>query len=145
MVLNASRFIGFAVMLFVVARSLPAQEPPPRLAGRVTQADNGAPIEGATITLLPPMVPGTLDFQTARTDSNRNYRFEQVRDGAYSITVSADGFVSQDYKRDATRAVSFLRVDSSTSFQGIDFQLVHEAVIRGRSEEHTSELQSRQY
>ena len=118
-------------MLFVVARSVPAQEPPPRLAGRVTQADNGAPIEGATITLLPPMVPGTLDFQTARTDSNGNYRFEQVRDGAYSITVSADGFVSQDYKRDATRAVSFLRVDSSTSFQGIDFQRVHEAVIRG--------------
>jgi hypothetical protein len=125
------RFLWIAAMLFVVTRLIQAQDPPPKLAGRVTQADNGAPIEGATISLLPPLIAGTLDFQTARTDSNGNYRFEQVRDGAYYITVSADGFVSQDYKRDATRAGSFLRVDSSTSFQGIDFQLVHEAVIGG--------------
>ena len=118
-------------MLFVVARSLPAQEPPPRLAGRVTQSVSGAPIEDATITLVPPVITGTLNFQTAKTDSDGNYRFDQVRNGAYSVTATADGFVSKDYRRDATRAVSFLRVDSSTSFQGIDFQLVHEAVIRG--------------
>jgi hypothetical protein len=49
-------------MLFVVARSLPAQEPPPRLAGRVTQSASGAPIEDATITLVPPVITGTLNF-----------------------------------------------------------------------------------
>ena len=131
MVLNASRFIGFAVMLFVVARSLPAQEPPPRLAGRVTQSVSGAPIEDATITLVPPVITGTLNFQTAKTDSDGNYRFDQVRNGAYSVTATADGFVSLDYKHDATPAGAFLFFDQSTSFQGIDFKLAHEAVIGG--------------
>src|SRR5260370_281421 len=102
-----------------------------RLGGRVTQAVRGAPIEGATVSLVPPMIMGQLNFQTAKTQSNGDYRFDQVRNGAYSITVSADGFVSQDYNRDATPAGAFLRFDSSTSIQGIDFQLAHEAVIRG--------------
>jgi hypothetical protein len=54
-----------------------------------------------------------------------------VVDGSYSITASADGFVSQDYNRDATPEGAFLRVDSSTRIQGIDFHLAHEAVISG--------------
>ncbi len=125
------RFRLIGIMLLVSACSILAQESPPRLAGRVTQADSGAPIEGATVSLVPPMIMGQLNFQTAKTQSNGDYRFDQVRNGAYSITVSADGFVSQDYNRDATPAGAFLRFDSSTSIQGIDFQLAHEAVIRG--------------
>ena len=124
-------FLWVGVMLFVITRSIQAQESPPKLAGRVTQAGNGAPIEGATITLLPPLIPGHLNFQTAKTDSNGDYRFNQAWNGNYYITASADGFVSQDYKRDATPESSFLRFDSSTNFQGIDFQLLHEAVIGG--------------
>ena len=118
-------------MLFVATQSIQAQGSSPKLAGRVTQADNGAPIEGATIRLLPPFIAGVLNLQTVRTDGNGNYRFDQVLNGTYSITASADGFVSQDYSRDATPESAFLRVDSSTSIHGIDFHLAHEAVIRG--------------
>jgi hypothetical protein len=99
------RFRLIGIMLLVSACSILAQESPPRLAGRVTQADIGAPIEGATVSLVPPMIMGQLNFQTAKTQSNGDYRFDQVRNGVYSITVSADGFVSQDYNRDAKRMI----------------------------------------
>lgn len=124
-------FIRVAVVIFVLARLVQAQESQPKLSGRVTEAGSSSSIEGATVTLLPPVIAGQLNLQTARTDSNGNYRFEKVADGTYSITASADGFVSQDYNRDATPEGAFLRVDSSTSIQGIDFHLAHEAVIRG--------------
>ena len=125
------RIIRVAVVIFVLVGLVQAQEPQPKLGGRVTEAGSGSPIEGATITLMPPYIFGQLHLQTARTDSNGNYRFEQVVDGSYSITASADGFVSQDYNRDATPEGAFLRVNSSTSIQGIDFHLAKEAVISG--------------
>jgi hypothetical protein len=124
-------FIRVAVVIFGLVRLVQAQEPQPILTGRVTEADSNSPIEGATVTLLPPFIAGQLNLQTARTDSNGTYRFEKVADGTYSITAFADGFVRQDYKRDASAEAAFLRVDSSASIRGIDFQLAHEAVIRG--------------
>jgi Carboxypeptidase regulatory-like domain len=126
-----SRFIPAIAMTCLLAVLSQAQEPKPILAGRVTQEDNSSPIEGATITLVPPFIGGRLNLQTSTTDSNGNYRFEKVREGTYSITASADGFVRQDYKRDATPEGSFLRLTSSNLIQGIDFQLKPEAVIRG--------------
>jgi hypothetical protein len=126
-----AKFLRVAVVIFVLVRLVQAQEPQPKLSGRVTEADSSSPIEGATVTLLPPFIVGQLNLQTARTDSNGNYRFEKVANGTYSLTASADGFVRQDYKRDASPEGEFLRVDSSTSIQGIDLQLAHEAVIRG--------------
>jgi Carboxypeptidase regulatory-like domain len=117
-------------MAFALALVVRAQEPQPKLAGRVTQADTGSPLEGATITLIPPFV-GQLHLQTARTDRDGNYRFERMADGTYSVTASADGFVPQDYERDASPEGAFVRVDSTTSIHAIDFQLAPEAVIRG--------------
>lgn len=125
------RLIGVAVVILVLVPLVQAQESQPKLSGRVTEADSSSPIEGATVTLLPLNIIGKFNLQTARTDSVGNYRFEKVSDGTYSITASADGFVSQDYNRDAAPEGAFLRVDSSTSIQGIDFHLAHEAVLRG--------------
>jgi Carboxypeptidase regulatory-like domain len=127
----SSRFIPALAMSLLSAVLIHAQEPKPILAGRVTQAENSSPIAGATITLLPPFIAGRLNLQTARTDSNGNYRFEKVVEGTYSVTASADGFVHQDYNRDASPDGAFLRVSSSNPIQGIDFQLKPEAVIRG--------------
>jgi 5-hydroxyisourate hydrolase-like protein (transthyretin family) len=125
------RFILVFAMLFALALLVRAQEPQPKLAGSVTQADTGSPIEGATITLMPPFVAGQLHLQTARTDREGNFLFERIADGTYSITASANGFAQEDYKRDASPESGFLRVDSSTSSQDIDFQLKPEAIIRG--------------
>jgi hypothetical protein len=126
-----SKSISALASAFVLAISVHAQGPEPKLAGRVTQIDSGSPIEGATVTLLPPFIAGQLNLQTAKTDSNGKYRFERVVAGTYSITASADGFVPQDYKRDASPEGAFVRVDSATSIRDIDFQLAPEAVIRG--------------
>ena len=126
-----SKSISALAWAFVLVISVHAQDPQPKLAGRVTQVDSGSPIEGATVTLLPPYIAGQLNLQTAKTDSNGNYRFDKVVAGTYSITASADGFVLQDYKRDASPEGAFVRVDSATSIQDIDFQLAPEAVIRG--------------
>jgi hypothetical protein len=51
-----------SVLLSLVALCLvaDAQAPEPQIAGRVVRADNGLPIEGAAIELLPPFVPGTV-------------------------------------------------------------------------------------
>jgi protocatechuate 3,4-dioxygenase beta subunit len=125
------RFIPVFAMTFALALLAQAQERKPILAGRITDADSGAPIEGATITLEPPIVIGRLDFQTATTDRNGNYRFEKVVGGNYYIHVSADGFVSQDYKTEAAPRGAFLSLDSSKNIQGVDIQLMPEAVIRG--------------
>ncbi len=61
-----------------------------------TVADpSGAPIPNATVTLTSPAL---VVSQTATTDSNGNYHFEQLPVGAYKITSSAPGF--QQYVRE---------------------------------------------
>jgi len=82
--------------------------------------------------LEPPMAVSDGRLQTAISDSQGEYRFlERVNAGAYVIKASAEGFVSQEYSRDATLEGEFHRVDASTRLRGIDFQLKREAVIRG--------------
>jgi hypothetical protein len=109
-----------------------AQAPGPQIAGRVVRADNGLPIEGAAIELLPPFVSGNGELQTVIADSHGEYRFLQgVKDGTYEIVASAEGFVSQTYSRDATLEGEFQRVGLSTPLRGVDFQLEREAGIRG--------------
>jgi hypothetical protein len=50
--------IRVAVVIFVLVCLVQAQEPQPKLSGRVTEADSSSPIEGATVTLLPPDIGG---------------------------------------------------------------------------------------
>ncbi|MGB8029727.1 MAG: carboxypeptidase regulatory-like domain-containing protein [Terracidiphilus sp.] len=130
MVLTPGLVSGLAIV-FSLALQVQAQGSQPNLAGRISEADSGAPIKGATITLVPPIIAGRLNFQTAKTDSNGNYYFEKVAEGTYYIMASADGFVRQDYNRNGSPWGAFLHFDPSARFQGIDFQLAHEAVIRG--------------
>ena len=121
------------LLLTVIAVRLTghAQIPEPQIAGRVTRADDGTPIAGATVTLTPPFVAGILNVQTAKTDSNGDYRFEQVKDGSYTIEASADGFVWQTYRRDNSPDSAFQTIHASTRLTGIDFRLQNEAIIRG--------------
>lgn len=120
-------------LLFAVTSSIQAQESAPQVAGsvtgRVTDADNGAPIVGAIVTLAHSLIigPWEANFLTTRTDKDGDYRFENVADYCcYDISASAVGFVSQEYKHQGP-----LHIDPSTHLQGIDFRLMHEAVIRG--------------
>jgi hypothetical protein len=108
-----------------------ARAPEPQIAGRVVRADNGLPIEGAAIELRP-FVPEHGELQTAIADGHGDYQFLQgVEDGTYEIAASAEGFVSQTYRRDATPEGEFQRVGESTRLRGVDFRLKREARIRG--------------
>ncbi|NOZ08077.1 MAG: TonB-dependent receptor [FCB group bacterium] len=55
------------------------------VTGKVTEADNGSPLEGANVT-----IEGTQ--LGAATDANGMYRISNVPDGTYTITVSVIGF-----------------------------------------------------
>jgi hypothetical protein len=117
--------------LAALALALPAQATVPQIAGRVVRADNGMPIQGATITLLPPYTAGVFNPQSAKTDGNGEYKFESVKDDVYTIQASAEGFVTLTYNRDGTLEGGFQKVNASTTLLGVDFHLRTEAVIRG--------------
>jgi len=102
-----------SLLLFAIAFAfnVPAQvsEPASQITGRVVRTDTGAPVKGAAIRLMPPIMPGNGQFQTAITDSNGNYSFPTVRDGTYEIGVSASGFVPAEFNRDGSLpGISFL-------------------------------------
>ncbi len=127
---SAFLLLKLTLVWLLLGLGLPAQEPEPQISGRVTEAKNGSPIEGAIIRLIPPFLAGQANFQTATTNSNGEYRFPEVREGSYLIEASRDGFVSLPYKRNVPEGV-FQRFDSSTRLAGVDFRLNHEAVISG--------------
>ncbi len=69
--------------------ALAAQNPPPRIEGRVVDLDTGASIEGAAIALVR-LRAGVADSTRAEavTDGAGIFRFERVVSGDYRITVN---------------------------------------------------------
>ena len=55
-------YTGVVFTLLMITRLAQAQESQARLTGRVTEAANGSPIEGATVTLFPPMIFGNIQM-----------------------------------------------------------------------------------
>jgi hypothetical protein len=132
----ASALRASLVLLFVstcLVTHAQTQAPEPQISGRVVRADNGLPIEGATIELEPSgAIQHNSPLSSSSTDIRGEFRFLQpVKDGTYFIRVSAEGFVSETFSRDGTLEGKFQRVDASTHLREIDFRLKREAVIRG--------------
>ncbi len=125
--------------LLVTAQGTRAQNAGPQLSGRVTEIGSGAPIAGATVTLEPPQIDGIPNFQSVQTDHEGYYRFMNIREGTYSIEVSAHGFVHSDYKTEGMPHGAFLRFDSSAHFKAIDIQLQPESIIRGSVTDNNGE------
>jgi hypothetical protein len=120
----------FGVLLLTVL-GVQDQDAEPQLSGRVTEVGSGAPIAGATVELVPPIILGIPNFQSAKTDDDGNYRFMTVRRGGFFIHVTGDGFVDGEYKTEADRFSTFLRFDSSDHFKGIDISMQPASEIRG--------------
>jgi hypothetical protein len=121
------------VLLFAVAlvSSVQAQVPSDaQIAGRVVRADNGAPIGGAILHLYFGMGAGG-NPQTVKTDSNGDYYLQGLKAGSYTIMASADGFVTAEYRKDASLLGGMLKVDATARMRGVDLRLIREAVIRG--------------
>jgi uncharacterized protein YegP (UPF0339 family) len=124
----------YSVLLLVIALdfNLQAQVSPPdaQISGRVIRADNSVPIEGAIVALSCwGFISG--NPQTVKTDNNGEYHFQNLKSGNYSISASADGFVSAEYRRDASLDGGILTVDGTTRMREVDLSLIREAVIRG--------------
>jgi hypothetical protein len=63
---------------------------PGSISGKVTDRSTGLGISGATVAFTIGSVT-----TSAITDANGNYAFANVTEGAYSLTASASGYVSQ--------------------------------------------------
>jgi len=107
----------------------PPQPQPVQISGRVVRADNGTPIQGATIALRPGRYHGTFHSKTTKTDSNGEYQFRGVQDDTYEIVASAEGFVTLAYRRDSSANNIFQRVTATTALRGINFDLVPEKTV----------------
>jgi Carboxypeptidase regulatory-like domain len=91
----------FALVLIVAAHQSVAQ-----IAGRVIRADNGTPIEGATIDLEIALGDQQAryvgDFsETVKTDRDGQYNLQGVPPGVYVIAVSVPGFIADAYPHDS--------------------------------------------
>ena len=126
-----------ASFVVLVPGNARTQQPSPavQIQGQVVRADDGRPLEGVKIELVPPYIAGALNLQTALSDAAGVYRFSGVREGNYSIVATANGFVSTTRKWDGTSENKiesvFQRVTNQTRLQGVDFRLEPEATIQG--------------
>lgn len=121
----------FLLVSFIAAGlAVYAQVLEPQIAGRVVRAEDGKPIPGATVQLIP-TIAGNLNSPTDATNDYGEYRFQGVKAETYTVRASADGFVWHTYRRDESPEGVFQTIDESTRLRGIDFRLQREAVIRG--------------
>ncbi len=112
-----------------------------QISGRVLRADNGMPIQGATVELSAAS-NGVHRILKIKTDRNGEYSFQGVPDDYYIPVASADGFVTsthmsstpEDMNPSGSFAMRFpgsMRVTPATAIRRLDFRLTREAVILG--------------
>ncbi len=125
--------ILLALVVGVVSVGAGAQEVGPTVSGRVVRADNGAPIEGASVWLERGAIASSDGrYPTAITDKNGGYRFgTEITAGTYNVIAFANGYVTETYSSGGTLEGKFQHLDASHPLRGIDFRLEREAVIRG--------------
>jgi hypothetical protein len=106
----------------------------PKVLGRVVRSDNGTPIPAAEV-FLNTGAPNDSCCHKAVTDSNGDFSFLNLPDGAYTANAFADGFVTGDYHcTPGPKSVCKDRVQhiDSSSHTKIDFRLLPEAVVTGQ-------------
>src|SRR5690349_4531363 len=81
-------FAVFTILLFAFNAALQAQVLYGSLTGNVTDP-SGAFVSGAKVEALNTLTGVT---QTATTDSNGVYRFQNLQPGTYKVTISGSGF-----------------------------------------------------
>ena len=129
--LSRKHVLQVALCSLLLALQGQSQTSEPQISGRVVRRDNGAPIEGATIALMPSFIPGNGRLQTAATNSNGEFQFQTVQEGVFTIRATADGFVPEAYRPDSSVRSEFQSVTAGSILRNIDFRLSRESVISG--------------
>ena len=107
-----------------------------QISGRVVRADNGAPIQGATVELSAAS-NGVHRRLATTTDSRGEYSFLGVPDDYYIPVALADGFVTATHLGTASGGSDFnvvagsTKVLPSTRIRDLNFKLMRGAVLRG--------------
>src|SRR6187401_1911754 len=106
------------------------QEPNgPALAGRVTRADTGAPVERAVVRLTGS--DGVVVRNATSTESG-DFTFAYVRPGEYRVSASASGLMSVDATPIQPEGGKLIKLSEGQQLADIDLRMVPMLVIEGR-------------
>ncbi|HUS30715.1 MAG TPA: carboxypeptidase-like regulatory domain-containing protein, partial [Kofleriaceae bacterium] len=112
----------------VVASKLNKDGPvqPASIAGRVTRAQDGAPVAGATVSLAPAelmamFIKSDMPTLVATTDANGNFKAATVMPGAYVVAATASGYLPGAHTK--------ITVQQGEARTGIDIALTQGGTI----------------
>jgi protocatechuate 3,4-dioxygenase beta subunit len=99
---------------------------PASIAGRVTRAQDGAPVPGATVSLAPAelmamFIKSDMPTLVAITDANGNWKADRVMPGAYVAAATARGYLPSSHDK--------ITVQQGEARTGIDIALTQGGTI----------------
>jgi uncharacterized GH25 family protein len=99
---------------------------PASISGRVTRAQDGAPVAGATVSLAPAelmamFIKSDMPTLVATTDANGNWKAARVMPGAYVIAATASGYLPGAHEK--------ITVQQAEARTGIDIALTQGGTI----------------
>jgi hypothetical protein len=109
-----ARLAVFSLLLFALVTIVQAQVLYGSLTGNVTDP-TGAVVSGAKVEALNTLTGVT---QTATTDANGVYRFQNIQAGTYKITISASGFATAVHDNIAVTVNTIKRADTQLTVAG---------------------------
>jgi outer membrane receptor protein involved in Fe transport len=107
-------FAVFTILLFAFNAALQAQVLYGSLTGNVTDP-SGAFVSGAKVEALNTLTGVT---QTATTDADGVYRFQNLQPGTYKVTISASGFATAVQDNIAVTVNTIKRADTQLAVAG---------------------------
>jgi 5-hydroxyisourate hydrolase-like protein (transthyretin family) len=131
--------LNLAVLaLSLVAATQNAQATPPpagtaKLSGLVTRSDTNQPLANVTVRLI--RWDGGLGQQipTTRTQSDGRFIFEGLREGEYTLTFSAEAFVTLEFgQRSPLDGIRRIQLQEAEHFAKADIALPPTTGIEGR-------------
>src|SRR3712207_4566177 len=135
--LRISRVITFAFCaLLLTTAAVRAQVTTATIYGVVTDP-SGATVPGAAVTITNEQTNAT---QSVTTNEDGEFTFNFIQVGRYTLSIAAGGFKEQTQQGVELSAGQRVRLNYN-----LEVGAVSDKVTVTRSEEHTSELQSRQY
>ncbi|HTL34532.1 MAG TPA: carboxypeptidase-like regulatory domain-containing protein, partial [Kofleriaceae bacterium] len=102
---------------------------PASIAGRVTRAQDGAPVAGATVSLAPAelmamFIKNDMPTLVATTDANGNWKANRVMPGAYVVAATASGYLPNSHAK--------ITVQQAEARTGIDIALAQGgSIVKG--------------
>ena len=119
--------IAGLLVLFLALPALGQGNPTGKLSGRVTDAADGSPMPGVTVTVSSPNLQG--ERQTT-TSANGDYLFPALPPGPYTVVFALEGM--SDVRRELTiNAAQSVPLDAQMSLAAIE----EEIVVTGVQEE----------